>query len=166
MKKNGSIYVAAVFAALIGYFVYQWWFNPNRQVKARLGEIAAALSIPADEGELGRVARLAQLRKFVTTDVHVRIGREGADITSRDGALAAAGSFRPAGGWNLDFVDVNIRVNADDTARAFATAEATTKDPRTATQTLDARDVSFLFVKQDGDWLVKEAEVQDLPKTP
>jgi hypothetical protein len=63
-------------------------------------------------------------------------------------------------------VDVDIRVNADDTARAFVTADATTKDPRTGTQTLDSRDVSFLFVKQDGDWLVKEAEVKDLPKTP
>jgi hypothetical protein len=166
MKKNGSIYVAAVFAALVAYFVYQWWFNPNRKVKARLGEIAGALSVPADEGELGRVARLAQLRRFISADVHVKIGREGADITSREGALAAAGSFRPAGGWNLDFVDVDIRVNPDDTARAFATADASTRDPRTGTQTLDSRDVSFLFVKRDGDWLVKDAEVKDLPKTP
>ena len=166
MKTNGSIYVAAVFAALTAYFVYQWWFNPNRKVKARLGEIASALSIPADEGDLGRVTRLAQLRKFITGDVHIRIGREGADITSRDGAMAAAASFRPAGGWNLDFLDVNIRVDEDDTARAFVTADATTKDPRTGAQTLDSRDVSFLFVKQEGEWLVKDAEVKDLPKTP
>ena len=166
MKKNGSIYVAAVFAALAAYFVYQWWFNPNRKVKARLGDIAAALSIPAGEAELGRVTRLAQLRKFLTADVHVRVGREGADITSRDGAMAAAATFRPANGWNLDFVDVDVRVNADDTARAFVTADATTKDPGTGAQTLDSRDVTFLFVKQDGDWLVKEAEVKDLPKTP
>src|SRR5204862_7484180 len=133
---------------------------------ARRGEIASALSIPADEGELGRVTRLAQLRKFITGDVHIRIGREGADITSRDGAMAAAASFRPAGGWNLDFLDVNIRVDEDDTARAFVTADATTKDPRTGAQTLDSRDVSFLFVKQEGEWLVKDAEVKDLPKTP
>jgi hypothetical protein len=166
MKKNGSVYVTAVFAALMAYFVYQWWFNPNRKVKARLGDIAAALSVPADEGELGRVTRLAQLRKFVTGDVHIRIGREGADITSREAALAAAGTFRPAGGWNLDFADVDVRVNDDDTARAFVTADATTKDPRAGTQTLDSRDVTFLLVKQDGDWLVKEAEVKDLPKTP
>ena len=89
MKTNGSIYVAVVLAALTGYFVYQWWFNPNRMVKARLGDIAAVLSIPANEAELGRVTRLAQLRKLATPDVHVRIGKEGADLTSRDAVLAA-----------------------------------------------------------------------------
>jgi hypothetical protein len=31
MKSNGSVYVAVVFAALIGYFSYQWWFNPSRR---------------------------------------------------------------------------------------------------------------------------------------
>ena len=64
MKTNGSIYVAVVLAALTGYFVYQWWFNPDRMVKARLGDIAAVLSIPANEAELGRVTRLAHLRKL------------------------------------------------------------------------------------------------------
>ena len=37
MKSNGSVYVAVVFAALFGYFSYQWWFNPARAVKQRLG---------------------------------------------------------------------------------------------------------------------------------
>jgi hypothetical protein len=164
MKKNGSVYVVVVFAALTGYFVYQWWFNPNRMVKARLGDIAAALSIPSGEADLGRVTRLAQIRKFAAVDVHVRIGKSGANLTSRDELLAAISAFRaPAGGWNVDFVNSDVRVNSDGTARAFTTADVTTRDPQTGTQTIDSREVTFSFVKQDRDWLVSEAEVKDLP---
>ncbi len=165
MKTNGSIYVALVLAALAGYFVYQWWFNPNRMIKARLGDIAAALTIPDNEPELGRVTRLAQLRKLATEDVHVRIGRSASELTSRDMVMAAASSFTaPRGGWNVDFVDADVLVNEDDTARAFVTADVTTRDPDTGRQTLDSREVAFSFVRRDGEWLVRDAEVKELPK--
>lgn len=165
MKTNGSIYVAAVFAALIGYFVYQWWFNPNRMVKARLGEIAAAISIPPGEREIDRLARLARLRKLATSDVHVKVGKTGPVLESRDAVLAAVGAATvPPGGWNVDFIDVDVRVNSDDTARAYVTADMTTKDPETGQQTLDSRDVVLSFAKSDGEWLVREAEVRELPK--
>jgi len=163
VKTNGSIYVAAVFAALIGYFVYQWWFNPNRMVKARLGEIAAALSIPPSEREIERLARLARLRKLATSDVHVKVGKDGPVLESLDAVLAAIGAATaPPGGWNVDFVDADVRVNGDDTARAYVTADMTTKDPATGQQTLDSRDVVLSFAKADGEWLVREAEVKDL----
>lgn len=165
MKTNGSVYVAAVVVALGGYFVYQWWFNPNRMVKARLGDIAAALSVPANEAELTRVTRFAQLRGLATADVHVRIGEHGQDLTSRDAALAALAAWTvPPGGWNIDFVDADVLVNSDTTAHAYATADMTTRDPQTGQQRLDSRDVAFSFVNQDGQWLVSEAEVKDLPK--
>lgn len=165
MKQNGSVYVSVVLAALAAYFVYQWWFNPNRMVKARLGDIAAALSVPPDEAELGRVTRLAQLRKLVTDDVHVSIGRQGPDLKSRDAVMAAVGAFMPPPGWNVDFVNADVLVNADDTARAFVTADVTSRDPQTGKQTLDSREVTFSFVRLEGAWLVREAEVKDLPTT-
>jgi hypothetical protein len=165
VKTNGSIYVAAVFAALIGYFVYQWWFNPNRIVKARLGEIASAVSIPPNEREIDRLARLARLRRLATNDVHLKVGKTGPDLQSLDAVLAAIGTVTaPPGGWNVDFVDADVRVNADDTARAYATADVTTKDPETGRQTLDSRDVVLSFAKSDGEWLVREAEVKELPQ--
>jgi hypothetical protein len=74
MRTNGSVYVAIVFAALVGYFTYQWWFNPVRAVKRRLGEVAAALSFPAEETDIGRVTRLAELRRYLADDIHVRGG--------------------------------------------------------------------------------------------
>ena len=51
-ETNGSVYVSVVFALLIGYFGYQWWYNPARAVKRRLGELAAALSVSADETDM------------------------------------------------------------------------------------------------------------------
>jgi hypothetical protein len=166
VKTNGSIYVAAVFAALIGYFVYQWWFNPNRMVKARLGEIAAALSIPPSEREIDRLARLARLRKLATSDVHVKVGKAGPVLESLDAVLAAIGAAPvPPGGWNVDFVDADVRVNDDDSARAYVTADMTTKDPETGRQSLDSRDVVLSFAKSDGEWLVRDAEVKDLPQS-
>ena len=165
MKSQGSIYVAVVFAALAGYFTYQWWFNPNRMIKTRLGDVAMALSVPGDEAELGRLTRLAQIRKLATTDLHVRIGKSGPDLASRDAVLAALASWTPpAGGRNVDFVDVDVRVNSDGTARAFVTAEASTHEPNSDRRTLDSREVTFSLVKQNGEWLVSEAEMKDLPQ--
>ena len=59
---------------LVGYFGYQWWFNPARAVKRRLGEVAATLSMPASESQMARVARLAQLRRYLAENIHVAGG--------------------------------------------------------------------------------------------
>jgi hypothetical protein len=166
MKSHGSIYVSVVLATLAGYFVYQWWFNPNRIIKHRLGEVAAALSAPPAEDDIARLARLARLRRYLDDRIHVRIGGGGPELSSRDEAIGAAAGWKaPSGGWNVAFADVDVRVNSDGTARAFATAEMTTPDPQTGQQTLDSREVAFALGKRDGDWLISEADVKAPPQT-
>jgi len=167
MKSQGSIYVSLVLAALTGYFVYQWWFNPNRIVKQRLGEVAEALSAPAAEEDIARLARLARLRRYLDDRLHVRIGRAGPEFHSRDEVIGAAGAWKtPSDGWNVDFVDVDVRVYSDGTARAFVTAEMTTRDPQTGQPTVDSREVAFLLEKKQGDWLIREADSKDPPRAP
>ena len=167
MRSQGSIYVSLVLAALAGYFVYQWWFNPNRIIKQRLGEVAGALSAPAAEGDVARLARLARLRRYFDDRLHVRIGRAGPEFHSRDEALGAAAAWKtPSEGWNVDFVDVDVRVNSDGTARAFVTAEMTTRDPQTGQPTVDSREVAFSLEKRQGEWLIREADSKDPPKAP
>ena len=166
MKANGSVYVSTVFVVLIGYFVYQWWFNPHRVVKQRLGEIAATLSIPANETDLARVARLARLRQYLSDQIHIRTGRSGPELSSRDAVVAAASGWNPPGGWNVDFVDVDVKVDSDATARAFVTVDATTRDPASGQQTLDSREAQLAFANQDGEWLVSEVDVKDPPPPP
>jgi hypothetical protein len=169
MKSNGSIYVSVVVAALVAYFSYQWWFNPHRVVKRRLGEIAATLSVPESEAGLERVARVAELRRCLADDVHVRVARSGGDVEllSRDEVLAAVGGWTPPpGGWNVDFVDVDVAVDSGTTARAYLTADMTSRDPRTGERTLDSRDATVSMVNRDGEWVVSEVDVKEPPTPP
>jgi hypothetical protein len=165
MKAQGSIYVSAVLVALASYFVYQWWFNPNRIIKQRLGDVASALSAPAAEDDLARLARLARLRRYLDEKIRVRVGRAGPELSSRDEAIGAAAAWKtPSGAWNVDFVDVDVRVNSDGTARAFVTAEMTTRDPASGQQTLDSHEVTFSLQRQSGEWLISEADVNEASK--
>ena len=163
MKSNGSVYVSVVFALLVGYFSYQWWFNQNRVVKRRLGELAATLSVPATEADLERIARLARLRQYLAEDVRITTGRGGPELSSRDAVMAAAAGWKPDRGGNVDFVDVDVKVEAD-TARAYATAEVSTRDPRTDEPTLDAREAQLSLLRRDGVWLVSAVELRDHAK--
>jgi hypothetical protein len=159
MKSNGSVYVAVVFAVLIGYFGYQWWFNPARAVKRRLGEVAAALSASADDTDMTRLTRLARLRGYLADDIHVRPGGAAPEITSRDIVLAAIGSWRPPpGGGDIHFADVHISMESASAARAYVTVELTIPDRETGQATIDARDATASLAKRDGEWVITSAE--------
>lgn len=162
MTTNGSKYVVAVFGILAAYFVYQWWFNQNRIIKRRLGQLAATLSAPAGETQVERLARLAKLRRFVDDGVRVNLGRTQ---YSRDEAMGIAAAWQvPPGGWNLDFADVDVRIAADDSARAFATAEMTTRDAQTTQpQSLGSVEVVFSLDRKSGEWLITDADIKRPP---
>ena len=64
----------------------------------------------------------------------------------------------PPGGWNVDFVDVQITLDSASTARAYLTVEVTMSDPRTGQPTLDARDAMVALAERDGVWVVTSAE--------
>src|SRR2546428_4949366 len=106
--KNTKRTVAFVVAGvLIGFFAYQWWTSPERAVKSRLRALAATLSVPAHDGDLGRVTRLTQLRHYFADEVRLRAGASGPEIASRDALLGMIGAFTPPpGGWTIEFVDV------------------------------------------------------------
>src|SRR2546430_6490132 len=125
MKSNGSAYVAAVFVVLVGYFAYQWWFNPARAIKRRLGEVAAALSVPAPDSDIARIQRLAALRRYLAEDVRVDV-RGAQPVTSRDAVLGLLANFRPApGGVDVQFGDTQVNVGMPSSGRAYLTVEVT-----------------------------------------
>jgi hypothetical protein len=159
VKSNGSIYVAAVFVLLAGYFSYQWWFNQNRVVKRRLGELAATLSVPAAEPDLERVARLGRMRQYLSDEIRITRGRSGPELTSRDAIVATAAIWKPEGGGSVDFVDVDVKLEGES-ARAYVTAEVTTHGPGSNERTLDSREAVLSLVKRDA-WVVSEVELKD-----
>jgi hypothetical protein len=161
LKANGSVYVAVVFVVLIGYFSYQWWFNPSRVVKHRLGEIAAALSVPADESDTARLARLAQLRRYLANEIHITVGTRP-EITSSDMALAVVGSWRPEqGSGDVHFADVQVFIESDTAAHAYLSVELTNLDRESGQSVIDARDASVDLNKRDGEWKVTKVESKD-----
>ena len=165
MKSNGSVYVAVVFAALLGYFGYQWWFNPARAVKQRLGEVAATLSVPEGESETERMVRIAQLRRYLADDLRVRSGSN--QIQSRDAAVAAAAAWRPeAGGGDVHFADVQVFIESETAAHAYLAVELTRRDRESGQPTVDSRDASVSLQKRNGTWVVTAAESKEMPGRP
>ena len=167
MKSNGSMYVAVVAAALVGYFSYQWWFNPNRAIKQRLGELAAAASVPADEPDLDRLSRPARVRAFFADDARIHLGASRPEVESRDGLAAAITAWTPPpGGVIVAFVDVQVNVDSDSTARAYMTVEVTTRDRSTGQPSFENHEAKVALAKQDGVWLITSAEPNETPSSP
>ena len=163
MRSNGSVYVAVVFAALVGYFGYQWWFNPSRAVKHRLGEVAAALSVPESETDIARVARLAQLRRYLAEDLSLRIGAD--EIKSRDAAVAIAAGWKPQpGSGDVHFADVQVFIESENAAHAYLAVELTSLDRESGRATVDARDASVSIGKRNGEWVITAAESKEMPR--
>lgn len=162
MKSNGSIYVSIVFAALAAYFTYQWWFNQNRVVKRTLGELAATLSVPGSEADIERLARVARLRQYLADNVTMSGGGTEPGLVPREALMTTAARWKPDGGGDVNFVDVDVKIDGD-TARAYVTAEVTTRDPRTDGQTVDSRETALSLIRRGGDWLVSEVDVKDPP---
>lgn len=164
MKQNGSIYVSLVIIAVAGYFTYQWWLNPSRAVKRQLGELAAVLSAQESEGDVARVARLAQLRRFFAEDVHARQSAAGPEIATRNAVVAVIANWPvPPGGRDVQFVDVQIAIDSSVTAHAFLTVEVTTRDERTRQPVADSRDARVQLALVADAWVITSAEPYEPP---
>ena len=154
-----------------------WWrcrslFLPvvvtRRAIKRQLGELAATLSEPADmPGDIDRLARVARLRNYFAPDVHISMGPSRPALTSRDALVGAVGAWNPpTGGWNVSFVDVQIALDSDTTARAYMTVEITSPDPGTGQPSYDAREVRVEMAEQEGAWVVTTAEPAEIRQRP
>lgn len=161
MKSNGSAYVGIVFAVLIGYFAYQWWFNPARAIKHRIGELAAVLSVSPNEADVARVTRLAQVRRYLAADARIRVGTPPVEFGPRDALLGGLSSWAPPGGADVQFVDLQVSIDSDTEARVQTSVELTTRDPGTGQPTVDARDVNISVAMRDGVWVVTSADTKD-----
>lgn len=139
-----------------------WWLFPSeeRQIRSRLEELAETVSIPPNEQELDRIARLGRLGRLLANDVSLEGGEPLDRVRGRDAVLAIAAQFRSfTGGLHVELRDVAVVVGDDRrSARAEARAVATERaaDGR---ETVEMRDVSLALAKTDQGWQLRRAVV-------
>jgi hypothetical protein len=140
----------------------------ERAIRNQMSAMAKTLTVPANDGELGRIARIAALRTALAPDVRVTTGivaRAGAqsssDLIGRDAILALVGRWAPPpDGVNVEFVDVQVTLDESRaTANVYCTAKASSgTDERPL---VDARELMIGFVKMDGAWLISSVRPEE-----
>jgi hypothetical protein len=147
--------VAAVLAILfIGAALVKWWPSDTREIRHQLDAVADVVSVPPTESDISRAARLADLRSYFAPDARIHLAE--IDIPNRDALLALAQRWTvPASGIYVEFMDEKFTVPGNDTGHVDLTARVSKKDPSTGDMDVDDRPVSFDFVKENGDWVIK-----------
>jgi len=165
MRRAAVLFVSL---AVIACAVYFWWPSEERVVRNRLRGLADTLSIPAQDSDVGRVTRFAQLRRYFADDVKIRSGAADPQSISRDAVLAAIGSWTPPpGGLAIEFVDVQVTMAPDAaSAKVYLTAKISGHDARTGEPTVDAREAHLRMVKRNGEWIVASVETTDTLERP
>jgi hypothetical protein len=140
-----------------------WWLFPTdaRRVRAACHELAVSLSAPAQEPDVGRLARLTQFAKHLALDVSVEAEGVDARLEGRDQVMAAVGQLRASQGGvtvTLDEVTVAIR---EGRRSADVTALASVREPGVdgGPDTVEERRVVMEWVAAEGGWQLARAIV-------
>ena len=103
--------------------------------------------------------------RHLAADIRVRAG--AAEISTRDAILGVVGSWKPpATGVDVQFVDTQVFIDSDTTARAYMSVEVATPDPRGGQPTIDRQDTSVHLEKRDGEWAVTTVDLKGEIKAP
>jgi hypothetical protein len=142
--------------------------SDERAIRNQLSTIAEALTVPANDGELGRVARIAAVRNVLAPDITVSTGvpaRPGAQIqpelVGRDAVLALAARWvPPPGGVTVEFVDVQVTLD-DSRVNAQVYCTARVSSGPEDRPLVDARELTVGFTKIDGTWLIASVRPEE-----
>ena len=133
--------------------------SPERVIRRELAELARIACVPANEGNLPKLANAQKLAGFFTTDVEIDFdlrGRFSQTISGRselqEKALAARASLS---GLTVEFLDVNVTVAPDGQS---ATTDLTAKANLPGDTVPQVEEVKVDFKKVDGDWLIHHVE--------
>lgn len=129
MKRVFQALLAVVLVA-VGVFLWRALFPSDEAlIRKLLAGLADTASLPASEGNIGRMRRIDRLSSVFTPDIVIRftpLGERAMEISGRDeiqqAALAANGAARSI---KVEFID--MRVTEVDGAAGKGTAELTAK---------------------------------------
>jgi len=155
MIRPGTVVFILVSGVISAALFYVLWPNEERIVRGRLGDVASIVSVPANETDLARMSRLAQLREYLSPDVKIRDGAH--EAVTRDMVIGTLVQWRrsPAP-VKVEFVDVQVTLDRTrpERATAYLTARVTERD------TVDAREADVRLARVDGKWVVMAAETK------
>jgi hypothetical protein len=142
--------------------------SDERAIRNQMSAIAEALTVPANDGELGRVTRLAAMRSVLAPEITISTGAGGRpggqvpqEVVGRDAVLALAGRWAPPpGGVTVEFVDMEVTL--DDSrvnAQVYCTARVSSGSKERPL--VDARELTAAFTKIDGMWLITSVRPEE-----
>jgi hypothetical protein len=166
-RKTIAAVLALLAMALAVAGGLRWWTSPERIINARLDELAAVISVPASEGDVARVARVASLRGYLAPDI--RLAAAGQQIVSREAVIGMIGRFTaPPGGLEFDFVDPAVTIDPADRNRALVhlTVTVASLDQRTGERVIDAAEADVTMELREGDWVIAAVEATETLRRP
>jgi hypothetical protein len=147
-------------AAALGFWLWTVFFpSPQKVIVGRVASLAATATVSANDSNLARAAKAANLVGFFTLDAEIVLdapelahrtlsGRE----EIRETALAGLAGIRTL---NVQFLDVTARLGAD---RQSADVSCTAKVNAGDSKDYGVQEMHFQFKKVDGDWRISRVE--------
>jgi hypothetical protein len=152
------VFLAAV--AVLGVWLWTILFpSPEKVVLKKISSLAATATVSAQDSNLIRAAKAANLVDFFTTDAQIILnvpdlpnrtlsGREEIQET----ALAVLANVKTL---NVQFLDVTVQIGADKQA---ADVSCTVKVNAGDSKDYGVEELHFQFKKVDGTWLISRIE--------
>lgn len=162
MRGRRAIVTVAAIAA-----VAAWWTWPSetRRIRARLDALAAAISTPPQEPDVGRMARLASLARGLHPDVAVVLQEGAAPIVGREAVLALATRAIPGLGpmrVTVDNMDAIVDASAGQATAVVLVSTSRLGQDGASAEPPDSHEVQLTLVRVDGEWLVMRVEMPPL----
>jgi hypothetical protein len=160
--------VVLLIALVAGYY---WWTKDERAIRSQLQSIADALTVSPDEGDLGRITRVAMLGKVLAPEIRVSVvppqdaapglaQPTGPEIVGRDSVLAMVSRWNPPpGGVEVEFEEVAIAIDRS-AARVDGVARVASRANASGEPVVESLDLLVEFEKIDGVWLVTSASTE------
>ena len=157
-----GVAVVLLIALAAGYY---WWTRDERAIRGQLQSGAEALTVSPDEGDLGRISRVAMLRKVLAPEIRVSVvplqdavpglpQPTASEIVGRDTVLAMVSRWNPPpGGIAVAFEEAAIAIDGS-TARVNGIARVTSRPHASGEAALESLDILVELSKIDGVWLV------------
>jgi hypothetical protein len=152
------VLLAAV--AGLGFWLWTVLFpGPQKIILHKINSLAATVSVTADDSNLARAAKAANVVEFFTTDAQIILS--GTDLPDRTWSgreeirETALGGLTTLKTLNVQFLDETVQLSAD---KQGADVSCTCRVDAGDKKDYGLQELHFQFKKVDGTWLIFRVE--------